>query len=415
MLTSLSLYSVYHNYSSDIIRMYSSIFLVIISMLKQEKGQIMTPLKLFTFILSIFVVGMVELVVAGILTLISDDLNIKQSLTGQLITIYAFTVAISGPILVKFTERFNPKWVLLISMTVFIIGNTINALGNTFTIIVIGRIIASAASSIIVVKLLALTVVLSKPEVRGKMLGLVYIGFSGANVFGVPLGTKIGEMFGWRATFWMIVIVSIIASFLLMLQLPNKINVERSKSVSSKLLYPTEAAKYIGITFFILAANYIVFTYISPMMMHKGYTLEHVSILLFICGIGSIAGTSLGGMMTDKIGSKQWLILSLFIFTISLLVFNLALPYYIALLIVMLIWNIFEWSTNPAIQIGIIKQVDGDSSSIMAWNMSALNAGIGFGALIGGVIVEAASIEYAPYISAICALICITLALKIKA
>ncbi|WP_414049193.1 MFS transporter [Macrococcus animalis] len=375
----------------------------------------MTRLKLFTFILSIFVVGMVELVVAGILTLMSDDLNIKQSLTGQLVTIYAFTVAICGPILVKLTEKYNPKWVLLISMIIFIIGNTINAVGDTFTIIVIGRIIASAASSIIVVKLLALTVVLSKPEVRGKMLGLVYIGFSGANVFGVPLGTKIGEMFGWRATFWMIVIVSIIATIMLMFQLPNKISInERSENKHSKLLYPKEAAKYIGITFFILASNYIVFTYISPMMISQGYTLEHVSILLFVCGIGSIAGTSLGGIMSDKFGSKKWLIVALSIFTLSLLLFNLALPFYIALLLVMLAWNVFEWGTNPAIQIGIIKQVEGDSSSIMAWNMSALNAGIGFGALIGGIVVEAFSPEISPYLSTVFAVICLILALSIK-
>lgn len=375
----------------------------------------MTRLKLFTFILSIFVVGMVELVVAGILTLMSDDLNIKQSLTGQLVTIYAFTVAICGPILVKLTEKYNPKWVLLISMIIFIIGNTINAVGDTFTIIVIGRIIASAASSIIVVKLLALTVVLSKPEVRGKMLGLVYIGFSGANVFGVPLGTKIGEMFGWRATFWMIVIVSIIATIMLMFQLPNKISItERSENKHSKLLYPKEAAKYIGITFFILASNYIVFTYISPMMISQGYTLEHVSILLFVCGIGSIAGTSLGGIMSDKFGSKKWLIVALSIFTLSLLLFNLALPFYIALLFVMLAWNVFEWGTNPAIQIGIIKQVEGDSSSIMAWNMSALNAGIGFGALIGGVVVEAFSPEISPYLSTVFAVICLALAFSIK-
>ncbi len=80
----------------------------------------------------------------------------------------------------------------------------------------------------------------------------------------------------------------------------------------------------------------------------------------------------------------------------------------------MLVWNIFEWGTNPAIQIGIIKQVEGDSSTIMAWNMSALNAGIGFGALIGGIIVETFSLSVAPYLSILFAIICLGLALSIK-
>lgn len=128
----------------------------------------MSYFKLFTFILSIFVVGMVELVVAGVLTLISDDLHISPGLAGQLVTIYALTFAISGPILVKLTERFNPRTVLLVSLAVFMAGNALNAAGQTFTLIVIGRIIASAAASIIVVKILALTVVTSKPGNKGQ-------------------------------------------------------------------------------------------------------------------------------------------------------------------------------------------------------------------------------------------------------
>ncbi|UTH14147.1 MFS transporter [Macrococcus equipercicus] len=377
----------------------------------------MSYTKLFTFILSIFVVGMVELMIAGILTLVSDDLHISEALAGQLVTIYAFTFALSGPLLVKLTEKYNPKWVLLITMGVFIIGNAINAAGPTFAVIVVGRIIASAAAALIVVKLLALTVVLSRPEVRGKMLGLVYIGFSGANVFGVPIGTKIGELFGWRATFWMIVAVSFIAAVLLMFQLPSRIapvSPATAGKVKSKLLYPKEAAKYISITFLILAANSAVFTYISPIMINGGYHLSEVSIALFIAGIGSMTGTSLGGAMTDKLGSRKWLLLSIAIFILSVLLLNVTLPVYLLLLLIILTWNLSEWGTNPAIQMGIINQVEGDTSQIMAWNMSALNAGIGFGALIGGVLVEYFAPSFSTYIAAALAIICLLIATTIK-
>lgn len=377
----------------------------------------MSYFKLFTFILSIFVVGMVELVVSGILTLMSDDLHISEALTGQLVTIYAFTFALAGPVLVKLTERYNPKWVLLTSLIIFMLGNALNAAGTTFLWIIIGRVIASAAASIIVVKILALTVVLSRPEVRGKMLGLVYIGFSGANVFGVPIGTKLGDLMGWRATFWMIVAVSFIATLLLMLQLPNKIVLNEDdddQSKHSELLYPKEAVKYISITFLILAANASVFTYISPIMQNHGYQLSDVSIALFVAGIGSMTGTSIGGAMTDKLGSKRWLLIALTVFTITLLLFNFVLSAFLLLLFVILLWNMSEWGTNPAIQMGIIKQVKGDTSSIMAWNMSALNAGIGVGAMIGGIFVEYYSLDWVTYLSASLSLLCIIIALNIK-
>lgn len=375
----------------------------------------MSYFKLFTFILSIFVVGMVELVVSGILTLMSDDLHISEAMTGQLVTIYAFTFALAGPLLVKLTERYNPKWVLLSSLIVFMLGNALNAAGTTFLWIIVGRVIASAAASIIVVKILALTVVLSRPEVRGKMLGLVYIGFSGANVFGVPIGTKLGDLMGWRATFWMIVAVSFIATLLLMFQLPNKIALdEDAQSNQSELLYPKEAIKYISITFLILAANASVFTYISPLMQNHGYHLSDVSLALFVAGIGSMSGTSIGGAMTDRLGSKRWLLIALTVFTVILLLFNLFISAFILLLFIILLWNMSEWGTNPAIQMGIIKQVKGDTSTIMAWNMSALNAGIGVGAMIGGIFIEYFSLESVTYLSAALSFLCIMITLNIK-
>ncbi|TDM02506.1 MFS transporter [Macrococcus carouselicus] len=374
----------------------------------------MSYFKLFTFILSIFVVGMVEMVVAGVLTLISADLNISPALAGQLVTIYALTFALSGPVLVRLTERFNPKFVLLISLAVFMLGNALNAAGTTFTLIVVGRVIASAAASLIVIKILALTVVLSRPDMRGKMLGLVYVGFSGANVFGVPIGTKLGEMLGWRATFWLIVVFSFLAAVLLVFQLPNRIKSKAGGPAENKLLYPAEAGKYITITFTLLAANAAVFTYISPIMIHHGYNLTDVSIALFVAGIGSMAGTSFGGAMTDRFGSRKWLLISLTAFMITLLIFNFVLSSFVLLLLVILIWNFSEWSTNPAIQMGIINQVKGDTSSIMAWNMSALNAGIGFGALLGGILLENFSLINSPYIGAVLTFFCIIIAYSIK-
>ena len=143
----------------------------------------MSIMRLFTFILSIFIVGMVEMMVAGIMNLMSQDLHVSEAVVGQLVTMYALTFAICGPILVKLTNRFSSRPVLLWTLLIFIIGNGIIAVAPNFSILVVGRIISSAAAALIIVKVLAITAMLSAPENRGKMIGLVYTGFSGANVF----------------------------------------------------------------------------------------------------------------------------------------------------------------------------------------------------------------------------------------
>lgn len=123
------------------------------------------------------------MMVAGIMNLMSQDLHVSEAVVGQLVTMYALTFAICGPILVKLTNRFSSRPVLLWTLLIFIIGNGIIAVAPNFSILVVGRIISSAAAALIIVKVLAITAMLSAPKNRGKMIGLVYTGFSGANVF----------------------------------------------------------------------------------------------------------------------------------------------------------------------------------------------------------------------------------------
>ncbi|KIT90223.1 chloramphenicol resistance protein DHA1, partial [Staphylococcus aureus] len=114
-------------------------------------------------------------------------------------------------------------WTLLI----FIIGNGIIAVAPNFSILVVSIIISSAAAALIIVKVLAITVMLSGSKNRGKMIGLVDTGFSGANVFGVPIGTVIGDLVGGRYTILFLIIVSKIVGFLMMIYLPNDQEIQR--------------------------------------------------------------------------------------------------------------------------------------------------------------------------------------------
>src|SRR5699024_9406679 len=127
--------------------------------------------------------------------LMSSDLGISHALTGQLITVYAVSFALFGPLLIRLTENMSSKLVVLLSLMVFIIGNIVFVLSSTFVMLSVLRVITAMAAAVFIVKILDMTVVLSDPRVRGKMLATVYMGFSAANVFGIPIGTIIGAQF----------------------------------------------------------------------------------------------------------------------------------------------------------------------------------------------------------------------------
>ncbi|MDW4267986.1 MFS transporter [Staphylococcus saprophyticus] len=382
----------------------------------------MAIMRIATFILSIFIVGMVEMMVAGIMNLMSIDLHVSEAIIGQLVTLYAITFAIAGPILVKLTNRFSPRPVLLYALLVFIVGNMIIAFAPNFSILVFGRIISSAAAALIVVKILALTALLTAPQHRGKMIGIVYSGFSGANVLGVPIGTIIGDLVGWRYTFLFIVFVSVLVGILMYFYVPQPqyqtVNTESStkqrESNYSKILRPGEVAKFLAITFLLLVANSVTFIYINPLMLSSGHDLSFVSIVLLINGVAGVIGTSMGGFLSDKLTSKRWLTIATIIFITMMLLLNLFLSVTGVLLMIIFIWNIMQWSTNPAVQSGIIEHVEGDTSQVMSWNMSSLNAGIGIGGIVGGLVVSKIDVLATTYFTAAIAFVAFILIISLK-
>ncbi|WP_368872773.1 MFS transporter [Staphylococcus haemolyticus] len=384
----------------------------------------MSVMRIATFIISVFIVGMVEMMVAGIMNLMSDDLGVSEAIIGQLVTLYALTFAICGPILVKLTNRYPARPVLLWTLVIFVVGNGIIAVAPNFTILVIGRILSSAAASLIIVKVLALTAMLTIPKNRGKMIGVVYTGFSGANVFGVPIGTMIGDWIGWRFTFVFIIVISLIAGLLMLKYLPtttelnqaNRMynNVSDDNQVTSHIVRPVEIIKFLAITLLILIANSVTFVFINPLILENGHSMGYVSLALLVNGVAGVVGTSMGGVLADKLTSKRWLIIAFSVFIVVMLAINLILSTTVLLLVGLFIWNIVQWSTNPAIQSGIIEHVEGDTSQVMSWNMSCLNAGIGLGGIIGGLVVLNMNVEAVTFVSAFIGLLGLIIVLTLK-
>lgn len=377
-------------------------------------GEIMNKKLLVTFTVGVFLLGMMELIISGIIELMSDDLGISVAVTGQLITVYAVSFAFFGPLLVKLSERYKPKPIILISLVVFIIGNFIFGLSSTFLMLAVGRVITAMAAAVFIVKILDMTVLLSEPSTRGKMIALVYMGFSAANVFGIPLGTLIGTMFGWRIIFLLVIVLALIVGLGLILLAPDKEATDKENTSKTHIKNMKNVIFYIGVTMSVLIGNYIVLGYISPLMTSNGYTLTNVSAALFIAGAGGMAGTILGGNLVDRFGPKKTIVTMLALFSVTMLLMPLLYGVPVLFYMNLFVWSLFQWSTSPAVQSGLVDSVEGSAANVFSWNMSGLNLGIGIGAVIGGIFISRFDISYAPWLSFIIILIGIVFALLVK-
>ena len=367
-----------------------------------------------TFTIGVFLLGMMELIISGILELMSDDLDMSVALTGQLITVYAVSFALFGPILVKLTNHLKPKPVIIASLILFIIGNLIFGLSGTFLMLALGRVVTAMAAAVFIVKIMDMTVLLSRPEIRGKMIAVVYMGFSAANVFGIPIGTLIGQQFGWRIIFWLVILIALIVGIGIFSLVPDKKGQSADMPSDDRVLSKRNVILYICVTMAVLIGNYIVIGYISPLMTSNGFAIESVSVALLIAGAGGMTGTYIGGVLVDIIGSRKTLIIMMGLFIVSMAVMPLMYGAPILFYLNLFLWSVFQWTSSPAVQSGLVENVEGSPSMVFSWNMSALNLGIGIGAVIGGIFINYFDISYAPWLGMVIVLMGLAAVLFVK-
>jgi multidrug resistance protein len=170
-----------------------------VSQSQPKAGSKSGTLALFALAISAFGIGTTEFVPVGLLASIADDLNIGITLAGLLISGYALGVAIGAPILTALTNRMSRKSLLMTLMVVFIIGNVVAALSPNFELLIIARFITAFSHGVFFSIGATIAVQLVSPEKKASAIALMFTGLTIAIVTGVPLGTYVGQAFGWRA------------------------------------------------------------------------------------------------------------------------------------------------------------------------------------------------------------------------
>lgn len=137
--------------------------------------------KVYVLAVSAFVVGMVELIIGGILPIISEDLGVSVGAAGQLITIFALVFAVSGPVLLSLTSKYERKYLYLIALTIFFFANIGAFLSPNYAILVFFRVITAMSASLIIVLSLTIAPKIVKPEYKSRAIGIITMGVSSAS------------------------------------------------------------------------------------------------------------------------------------------------------------------------------------------------------------------------------------------
>ena len=258
---------------------------------------------IFWMMLAVFGVGTVEYMVVGVLSEISTDVRVDTSSAGLLVTIYALTVVIGGPLLTIATTRVPRTPLIMALMGLFVIGNVGTALAPSFEAMVVFRVITALPHATFFALCLVLATSLVAPEFQGRVIARVTLGLNLATVLGVPLGTLIGAQLGWRWSFAIIAMFQLVVTAALIASTSNAAPSHQTGRATSELRVFARGTVLwaIGLTALSQAALFVVFTYIAPYLTeHATISASTVTVALFIFGLGSVVGNQLGGYFADK-------------------------------------------------------------------------------------------------------------------
>ncbi len=360
------------------------------------------PLALLALTISAFAIGTTEFVIVGLIPTIAADLQTSLPSAGLLVSLYALSVAIGAPLLTALTGRVPRKTLLAGLMALFTVGNLIAWRSPGYESLIVARVLTGLAHGVFFSVGSVIATTLVPQEKAARAIATMFSGMTVAFVAGIPLGTFIGQHFGWRATFLVVALFGLIALVGALAFVPRRLAQAEPAPLARQLGALTQPR--LLLVYAMTAVGYggslIAFTYMAPLLEQvAGFTPAQLSLVLVGYGVSVAFGNVWGGRLADRAGPVKALkrIFLLLALTVTVHIAWLA-------ALTMLAWGAVAFGNVPALQVYVVQQARRfapEAADVASgFNIAAFNLGVAGGASLGGLIVERVGLGHTPWIAA---------------
>lgn len=334
-----------------------------------------------------FVIGTAELVVVGILELIAGDTGVSLGTAGNLVTAYALGIALGGPIIAALTARFGRRSVLQIAFAVFLLANLAAVAAAGFGMLLVLRVLSGSLHGLVAGVATGIAATLVAPERRGQAIAMVVGGITVSTVVGVPLGTLIGQALGWQAAFVAVVVVGMLALLGTWRFVPSVGGAAGAEvGAQTRAAFGPRVLAMLGIGLLIFAGQFTAFTYLTPYLSEvTGISGPAISVFLLGYGLAATAGTWLGGRGADHNPTATLLVANLVLVAALGALYLFGSSPVLAML-ALGAWGLAGFAIPPALLLRVTTLARG-SDQAATLGISAANAGIATGSVIGGAVI----------------------------
>jgi DHA1 family inner membrane transport protein len=343
------------------------------------------PAPILALALAAFAIGTTEFVIMGILPEVARDLAVSIPSAGLLVTGYALGVAVGGPVVATLTARWPRKVTLVALLGVFVAGNGLSALAPNYGTLMVSRCIAALAHGSFFGIGAVVASGLVEPDRRASAVALMFTGLTLANVLGVPIGTAIGNALGWRATFWAVVALGIVAlaAVVLLVQPTPVAPDESAQPVALRVLRDPRLQLALALTVFGFGGIFTAFTFITPLLREVTHLSSgRITTALFVFGLGLTLGNALGGKLADWSPLPSMLGILAALALVEVLLFLVA-TRPLATGVAVFLWGVAAFATVPGLQMHVVRRAGQAPVLASTLNIAAFNLGNAGGAWFG--------------------------------
>ena len=346
-------------------------------------------MRLLILALGTFAIGTDSFIIAGVLPGMAGDLGVSVAAAGQLVTLFALAYAVAAPIMATLTATLPRRPLLVSALAVFTAADVFAAFAPGYAWLALARVLAAVSAAAYTPAAGAVAAMTADPAQRGRALATVTGGLSVAVVIGVPVGTWIGSVFGWRMTFVFVAALAAVAMTGIAATLPaTQTPVFVPFRDRLALLGRGTVLAAFAITTTWMTGIYVLYTYIAPVLrITAGVTERELSVLLLVFGAFGVVGTWLGGMGADHLGVTRTSVPSLVVIGGVLFALPVLATTPLRATLLMGLWGL-GWTFVAAHQHRLVSLAPSTPAVILSFNSSALYLGIGLGAGIGGLLFD---------------------------
>nr|WP_283247345.1 MFS transporter [Halomonas boliviensis] len=334
-----------------------------------------------------FICIVTETMPAGLLPQISQGFDISPSLAGQMVTAYALGSLLAAIPLTIATRGWRRRNVLLITIIGFLIFNSATALSTNIWLTLAARFFAGVAAGLAWSLLAGYARRMVAPHQQGRALAVAMVGTPIALSLGVPLGTFMGSVIGWRAAFWIMSALALVLIIWVLAKVPDYPGQPTHERMPLLKVFTTPGVKpVLAVVIAWMLAHNILYTYIAPFVAPAGLT-DHIDLVLLAFGAAALFGIWLTGKLVERF-LRATVLASLAAFALTTLVFGLGTLNPLVVYLGVAIWGITFGGAATLLQTALADTAGSGSDVALSMNVVAWNSAIAGGGLLGGFLLE---------------------------